>query len=171
MASDDTATARRGPSQGQSDRAGEGARWAWHSAAAGRGALLPRGRPSQVGPRCVSVEGDNLGLLDRGGGPFLHERPCYYCPAVGFGQVVQRHLVAAEAGDHRRVEGVGDGRLTEQEVATLAEALAAVAPDRLDAVDVGLNLRGERVLRCAQVEVHRQGVAQRLEDRKSTSLN
>src|SRR3546814_4246197 len=72
-------------------------------------------------------------------------------------------LVAAEAGDHRRVEGVGDGRLTEQEVATLAEALAAVAPDRLDAVDVGLNLRGERVLRCAQVEVHRQGVAQRLE--------
>src|SRR3546814_6187184 len=74
-------------------------------------------------------------------------------------------LVAAEAGDHRRVEGVGDGRLTEQEVATLAEALAAVAPDRLDAVDVGLNLRGERVLRCAQVEVHRQGVAQRLEAR------
>src|SRR3546814_13770517 len=71
--------------------------------------------------------------------------------------------VAAEAGDHRRVEGVGDGRLTEQEVATLAEALAAVAPDRLDAVDVGLNLRGERVLRCAQVEVHRQGVSQRRE--------
>src|SRR3546814_19804871 len=72
-------------------------------------------------------------------------------------------LVAAEAGDHRRVEGVGDGRLTEQEVATLAEALAAVAPDRLDAVDVGLNLRGERVLRCAQVEVHRQGGAERLD--------
>src|SRR3546814_1430547 len=74
-------------------------------------------------------------------------------------------LVAAEAGDHRRVEGVGDGRLTEQEVATLAEALAAVAPDSLDAVDVGLNLRGERVLRSAQVEAHRQSVAQRLEAR------
>src|SRR5690242_17355025 len=119
---------------------GEGGPPAFRPSPCGRGGGPRRGRGRVRGttPPLELELLDDHRLVPRRDRPFLHRGPRPDRIRIELRLLVERHLVCPEAAHHRRIHRVGDGGIAEQELALLAEALAAIAPQRADAVDVGL---------------------------------
>src|SRR5258708_22119978 len=103
---------------------------------------------------------DDHRLVAGSGRPFLERRQRPRRVGVALRLLLELDAVGAEAAHHRRIHGIGDGGMAEQELALRAEALAAVAPQRGDAVDVGLRLRRHAAAGEGGAHVHRQVAAQ-----------
>src|SRR5579859_1655324 len=110
---------------------------------------------------------DDHRLAPGGRLPFLEGRQRPHRVGIGLASLVEIEPIGPEAADHRREHGVGDREAAEQERPdrALAEPLAAVPPDRGDAVDVGLDLGRDAAVRERRADVHGTMRAQRLEAR------
>src|SRR5579883_3009491 len=104
---------------------------------------------------------DDHWLVARFGEPFLDggKRPDRVRIELRLG--LQLDLVGTEAAHHGRIHRIGDGEMPEQEFALPAEALAAIAPERGDAVDVGLRLLRHAAMGEGGTHIHRQMTAKR----------
>src|SRR5260221_565754 len=103
---------------------------------------------------------DDHRLVAGSGGPFLERRQRPHRVGVALRLLLELDAVCPEAAHHRRIHGIGDGGMAEQELALGAEALAAVAPQRGDGVDVGLRLGRHAAAGEGGAHVHRQVAAQ-----------
>ena len=86
--------------------------------------------------------------------PFDHRRVGIDGVRIGLGNGTEARLVGGEARSHRGEHDVGVGETAEQEIATVAESLAAVALQGVDTGDVGQGILGQAPARIVSPAVH-----------------
>ncbi len=120
-------------------------------------ALAARGRTASSE---LDVQLFHLVRLGLGAGhPFLHRRQRHDRLAIGGAFAVELDVVGEEARHHRREHGVRHaGLCAEQKRAAVGRQ--AFAPDRHDAVDVGLRAGPDLEAGMMRLQVHRQRRAQ-----------
>src|SRR5690606_29876831 len=84
----------------------------------------------------IRVTSEGLRFLQRRPVPALEGRPPVDGGDIGRRRLRQVQLITVEARRHRRVEGIGDAGVAEQEGAIGAKALTAVLPQDADAPDI-----------------------------------